>query len=126
MSQAHPTKREMLSATAKFYDHLGYISPVILPLKCMFQEICQLKMNWDTPLPVKLHKKWVEITNDMATVQAIEIPRCVLQDLQSEDINSLQLQGFIRCKQGYVWGECAPSSENFQWLLDTFNCIKDE
>ena len=50
---------------------------VILPLKCMFQEICQLKMNWDIPLPDKLHTRWVEITSDMATVRAIEVPRYV-------------------------------------------------
>ena len=94
VSSKTPTKREVLSATAKFYDPLGLFSPVILPLKCMFQEICQCKMNWDTPLPDKLLKRWVEITDDMATVQAIEVPRCVLPDLQSKDITSLQLHGF--------------------------------
>ena len=51
VSSKTPTKIEVSSATTKFYDPLGLFSPVILPLKCMFQKICQCKMNWDTPLP---------------------------------------------------------------------------
>lgn len=35
------TKRKLLSTTAQLYDPLGLLSPVILPLKCMFQEICR-------------------------------------------------------------------------------------
>ena len=45
------TKRKLLSSTARFYDPLGLLSPVILPLKCMFQEICHLKLGWDEALP---------------------------------------------------------------------------
>ena len=33
----HVTKRTVLSTTAKFYDPLGIISPIILPLKFYFK-----------------------------------------------------------------------------------------
>ena len=38
----HVTKGTILSTTAKFYDPLGIISPIILPLKLLFQEVCKL------------------------------------------------------------------------------------
>ena len=45
------TKRTLLSSTARFYDPLGLLSPFILPLKCLFKEICHLKLGWDEALP---------------------------------------------------------------------------
>ena len=51
------TKRKLLTMTARFYDPLGLLSPVIVPFKCMFQEICRLKIGWDEALARKLHLK---------------------------------------------------------------------
>ena len=45
------TKRTLLSSTARFYDPLGLLSPFILPLKCLFKEICHLKLGWDEASP---------------------------------------------------------------------------
>ena len=45
------TKETSLSSTARFYDPLGLLSQVILPLKCMFQEICHFKLGWGEALP---------------------------------------------------------------------------
>lgn len=39
------TKRKLLSMTARFYGPLGFLSPVVLPFKCMFQEICSLEIG---------------------------------------------------------------------------------
>ena len=52
------TKRKLLSVTARFYDPLDLLSPRILPFKCMFQEICQLKAEWDEALPEDLTSRW--------------------------------------------------------------------
>ena len=35
---------------AKLYDPLGIISPIFLPVKLIFQELCKLKVDWDEPL----------------------------------------------------------------------------
>ena len=61
------TKRKLLSITAQFYDPSGLLSPVKVPLKCMFQEICQLKTGWDEALPEELCLK-KEVAEDMLRV----------------------------------------------------------
>ena len=86
-------KRKLLSITARFYDPLG-LSPVMLPLKCMFQEICQLKIGWDEALPEELCLKWKEVAEDMLRVSVISVPRCVLAGIEAEDVKSIQLHGF--------------------------------
>ena len=88
------TKRELLSTTARFYDPLGLLSPVVLPFKCTFQEICQLKIGWDEALPVKFISDWKESTEDMNRVSSIAIPRCILDGREAEEVTSIQLHGF--------------------------------
>ena len=39
-----PSKRNVVSVTAKFYDPLGFLSPIITEFKIFFQELC--KANW--------------------------------------------------------------------------------
>ena len=87
------TKRTLLSSTARFFDPLGLLSPVILPLKCMFQEICHLKLGWDEALPEGHTSCWKELLQDMGEVSRIVVPRCILGDVQVEDITSIQLHG---------------------------------
>ena len=54
-----PTKRNLLKIIASLYDPLGIISPVIIAMKCLFQEVCALKeLDWDTPLPTNFSQRW--------------------------------------------------------------------
>ena len=55
------TKRSILSTAAKFYDLLGLISPVILCVKQMFQELCRSKVDWDKQLNDELREEWNQI-----------------------------------------------------------------
>ena len=66
----------------------------MLPLKCMLQEICQLKIGWDEALPEELCLKWNEVAEDMLSVSVIRVPRCVLDGIEAEDVTSIQLHGF--------------------------------
>eukprot|EP00795_Rhopilema_esculentum_P005098 gene5098-216_t len=88
------TKRSILCTTAKFYDPLGLISPVILPLKCLFQELCKIKENWDSPVHDKIAQKFRDIILDIRSVSKIELPRSVMHEVEVSDIKSVQLHGF--------------------------------
>ena len=51
-----PTKGNVLKFLAMFIDHLGVLQPIILNFKIIFQNICNLKLQWDKPLTPELLK----------------------------------------------------------------------
>ena len=46
-----PTKRNVVSTISRFYDPLGFLSPVIVRFKIFFQRLCEQHLQWDEPLP---------------------------------------------------------------------------
>ena len=48
------TKRLILSTATRFFDPLGLIAPVILPLKMMFQKLCKDGKDWDELVDAEL------------------------------------------------------------------------
>ena len=38
-----PTKRNVLSVAEKFYNPMGFLSPIITEFKMFFQELCRAK-----------------------------------------------------------------------------------
>ena len=88
------TKRKLLSVTALFYDPLGLLSPLILPFKCMFQEICQLKVEWDKALPEDLTSRWKELVEDIEGAPSFTISRCIMDGIEAEQVKCIQLHRF--------------------------------
>ena len=46
-----PTKRVVLCLLARVYDPLGLFTPFTVLAKCLFQELWELKLDWDEVLP---------------------------------------------------------------------------
>ena len=90
---SHPTKREILQFTAKFYDPLGLVSPIVVPFKCIFQELCRLKVDWDAPIPEDVAERWQKLIEDMKKTESVSVPRYVIH-FNSDQILSVQLHGF--------------------------------
>ena len=53
-----PTKRNVLKIIASVYDPIGFLSPITIQLKLLFQEICVSEVQWDNVLPDELVQKW--------------------------------------------------------------------
>jgi len=51
--EEQPTKRGILSTLASLFDPLGLISPIGVPGKVLFQELCKDKFGWDNPVSVE-------------------------------------------------------------------------
>ena len=77
------TKRIVFSITAKFYDPLGLISPVILQLKLLFQELCKSNVEWDEQLSEQFCKVWETIFSNLKNAKVISIPRCYFQETRT-------------------------------------------
>ena len=87
-----PTKQSVLKVVAQVYDPLGWISPVVITIKILFQKLCMDKEDWDTPLKKEhraLFERWI---NDLEQVVTITLSRCYFQGVVGE-VKSVQLHG---------------------------------
>ena len=87
------TKRNFVNVAAKFYDPFGFLSPIIIEFKLLFQKLCKTKIGWDDPLDGNLMKMWCKLLNGLEGVTALSLPRCYLQGIQDKVV-SCSLHGF--------------------------------
>ena len=59
------------------YDPMGLVAPFTLRAKILLREAWMLELDWDDPLPPKLHKKWVEFFVEMFLMEKLSFPRCL-------------------------------------------------
>ena len=85
-----PTKRNLVSLVGKFYDPLGFLSPVTIKFKILLQKLCRDKLGWDDPLPDDLLHEWKELVAELREGGPISVPRSYL----NEDPSSPTLYGF--------------------------------
>ena len=88
------TNRSILKVAAKLYDPLGIISPIFLPVKLIFQELCKLKVDWDEPLSEKMKGKFLTWISSFEAEEPISANRCYFE-INPENIESLQLHAFV-------------------------------
>ena len=87
-----PTKRSLLRISAKIFDPLGFISPVTIAAKMLFQQVCAHKSDWDKPLEDDALSKWNQLPKAFEALSQLKIPRCYLtQEIPNA---SLELYGF--------------------------------
>src|SRR5678815_4962758 len=69
------TKRSILSCIFSIYDPLGFISPVLLVAKKIFQNLCDRKVNWDDEIPLDIKKSYIKWLNDVSKLNDFQVPR---------------------------------------------------
>ena len=52
------TKRNILKITKMFFDPLGFLCPIFLQAKLIFNKICISRTGWDSEVPVEIEKNW--------------------------------------------------------------------
>ena len=85
------TKRGVLGDISKTFDVLGWICPVVLPMKLLMQQLWDPDLGWDAPLSKELrikHKTWRE---ELGQLAEWELPRCYFENEPATDIT---LHGF--------------------------------
>lgn len=68
-------KRSVLKVTAKIYDPMGFLSPLTVEMKILFQELCIDKTNWDTELKGESLQQWNSILQELNGIDCYHIPR---------------------------------------------------
>lgn len=69
------TKRQLLSQIARFYDPVGWLSPLIIRAKVIMQKLCQSSPKWDDPLPDNIRLSWQSYCEELALLDTLSIPR---------------------------------------------------
>ena len=89
-----PTKRNIVSLVGRFYDPLGYLTPVVVvQFKLFLRELCEAKIDWDQPISGELMDSWNSLRLNLQNSPSISTPRCYLESI-SEEIMSCTLCGF--------------------------------
>ncbi|KAL7293519.1 hypothetical protein TKK_0012962 [Trichogramma kaykai] len=71
VSTAEATKRGILSAVAKLYDPLGFLSPVIIRAKILLQDLWLLGIDWDAKPSEATTQAWREFQEHIAYAAAV-------------------------------------------------------
>ncbi|XP_029673836.1 uncharacterized protein LOC115241976 [Formica exsecta] len=74
---APKTKHTILSAIAKFYDPLGWVTPVTITAKIFMQQLWRLKSDWDDVISEPHIAKWREIYSRLSHLSNSRITRWV-------------------------------------------------
>lgn len=69
------TKRRLLSEIAKIFDPLGWLSPITIKAKLLFQKVWAANILWDDQLTPEIHREWLRIRDDMINIQHFKVPR---------------------------------------------------
>lgn len=97
------TKRQILSATQKIYDPVGFAAPITLIPKLILQQTWIQKLKWDQELPPNLSKQFDNWIKQLDILPKIEIPRWLNIDYENEDTLTLHVfcdaskQAFATC-----------------------------
>ena len=79
-----PTKRNVLRVVASFYDPMGLISPIIVQMKILLQDICKANYHWDAKLDSELTTRWMKLISELGQVNVIQIP-CVTSEPDTKE-----------------------------------------
>ena len=89
-----PTKRNILRVIAGVYDPIGFIQPLVVKFKILFQDICLANVGWDDNIPENLEKKWFNIIDDVKQNERVIIQRCYYLHDVSDPIAKNEIHGF--------------------------------
>ena len=78
MGSLEPTKRNLVSVAAKFFDPLGVLSPLTILFKMFCQCLCEAKRDWDTTLSDQLLTEWDRLLTVLKEAKKVSVPRCVI------------------------------------------------
>ncbi|XP_011859305.1 PREDICTED: uncharacterized protein LOC105556805 [Vollenhovia emeryi] len=84
------TKRTVLSQTARLFDPLGWLAPVVIKAKILIQQLWLQRLDWDDQLACKDEREWLTFQGELQTLGDIRVPRW----LNTSHTDEVELHGF--------------------------------
>ena len=80
------TKRELLSVTAKLFDPIGWLGPIVIRFKILLQRLWVLGIKWDDFLPHEIQEEWNQMKRDLQSLRDFTLQRCVVPQTKIETV----------------------------------------
>ena len=71
-----PSKRRILSIISSIYDPVGFLQPLTVKLKLLFQSISRSGIGWDDPIGESFYKKWLNVVKNFKSYKNVYLERC--------------------------------------------------
>ncbi|GFT83347.1 uncharacterized protein TNCV_1555611 [Trichonephila clavipes] len=88
------TKRCLLQAAGRIFDPVGFLSPFIIRLKILIQELWCLGLDWDEFFPKNLESSWNEWCEEVPELNTFSIPCYYLGYALQNEIDNIQIHCF--------------------------------
>ncbi|XP_062537725.1 uncharacterized protein LOC134206062 [Armigeres subalbatus] len=85
-----PTKRMILSETAKIFDPLGLLAPTVVIAKLLMQHLWKERLDWDDKISDEQFRIWSRFRSELNSVNNIRIDRRLTMDAAE----TTELHGF--------------------------------
>lgn len=81
------THRKLMGFLARIWDPLGQLSPVLVPLKVRLQQLWDLQLGWDEPLPKEEQSGWAELFKEVVMASQVTVPRQVIGSQEEGELH---------------------------------------
>ncbi|GBM03663.1 hypothetical protein AVEN_134897-1 [Araneus ventricosus] len=81
------TKRHVLRIISQIFDPCGLISPFVITVKILMQELWEKGLKWDEQLPSGLEEKWRTWCSELAHVDNLQIERKLFSNAGMSEIS---------------------------------------
>ena len=75
--QGNVTKRQLLSETAKLFDPVGWLSPIVIRFKVLLQKLWVQGIEWDQLVSKEIQNEWEQIKDDLPNLAELKLQRCI-------------------------------------------------
>ncbi|XP_071581001.1 uncharacterized protein [Temnothorax nylanderi] len=83
----HYTKRRVLAETARLFDPLEWLAPVIIRAKILIQSAWLQQLDWDTPLPSSNAHHWELLFKELPLLKGLRVNRWLGTDARTSNWN---------------------------------------
>ncbi|GBN02393.1 hypothetical protein AVEN_19009-1 [Araneus ventricosus] len=92
ISKGTNTKRFLLQVAGQIFDPLGFITPYIIRLKILIQNVWEMGLLWDQEMPQIIRKPFKEWCKELEELNSVTIPR--FYHFTDLDVIDIQLHAF--------------------------------
>ena len=82
----------LVSSVSKIFDVLGWLSPTVIRMKILLQQLWEAKLDWDDEVPHLIKEMWLRWKAEAPHLSTCFVPRYFFP--KDVDIVETQLHGF--------------------------------